>query len=369
MVTLKQAYKGAKKGVLAAILIFLLFIPIICLFQLNFPFNNSSNNGVHEYPSQPLKDPPTNNTLFCIHGYGLNAKMHYTSIYNDPYIQTYYNSVIAIDYYGLEPSTPWAYSLGKGFDLDTPIEEIALAVKDFLLDPNNSALFTENIDVIGYSLGGLVVRYMIIQYYETEIKAANFTFDDVVLIATPNHGTYHFDGINNLYMLIFTMLGVLFCLVLIFSGEKRKMLRLISLLICFVAAIFIGMVLGQLFITVQISEAQRQSKFHQSLDIGDETPYSVDDTPPHNDINWSTFRGDGDGGFFWERLLYFFAFRAEPTDGMINVDSVPLGDGAINYGPYPRNHDEMVRFNTSIAEDKAYFSDLYSVLTGELYPG
>jgi hypothetical protein len=135
------------------------------------------------------------------------------------------------------------------------------------------------------------------------------------------------------------------------------------------ALIFSYIILQGLILSVSAQQVKAGSTFLQVLNTGDKTPYSVDDAPPHNDINWTTFRGDGGGKFFFERLLIFFSFVNKPNDGEVTVDSVPLEDGAINYGPYPRNHDEMVMFNTSLEADRLYFSDIYYVLTEESYPG
>ena len=368
MVRIKRVILYVNKIILVGIILLLPIFSIIGIVSLNFNSDLAPIKGPHELPALPLKDPPEGNTLLLVHGYGLSAKIHYEDTYTDPYIISFYNSVVPIDYYGDVPSSAQTYSLGRSdFDFDTPIEDIALELKNFILNPNNSALFYETIDVIGYSIGGLIIRYLIMNYYE-EIKVANLTFENVLLIATPNHGAYHLNGLTNINVILFAVLGVLFCLVLLFSDEEKKMLRLVSILLCFIAMIFVNIILGSRILSVQAYQIQFGSDFLQNLNTGDETPYSVDDSPPYNDINWSTFRGQGGGDFVLERLLLFFSFINEPNDGMINVNSVPLGDGAINYGPYDRNHDEMVMFDTSIEEDRLYFNDIFYVLTGQSYP-
>jgi len=352
-------------GILAFI-----FVSLTGIFPPDFHSAPPSNNIPQNHLSRQHKDPPTNNTLLLIHGYGINAKVHFQDTYTNPYILAYYNSVVPIDYYGAIPSSPHAYSLGRrDFNFNTPIEEIALELKNFILNPNHSALFTSNIDVIGYSMGGLIVRYMIKNYYP-EIKVSNFTFDDVMLIATPNHGTYHLAGFFNLFFLLYTSLSILLVLVWLYSSEKLLKIRLLSILIVLIGIFFLNIFINIAILTISAKEVQAGSSFLRDLNLGDETPYSVDDyNSPYHDINWTTFRGDGAGGFFFERLLLYFSNVNEPGDGEVTVDSVPLGNGASNYGPYHRNHDQMVMFNTSIAEDRAYFSDIYNVLTGQSYPG
>jgi pimeloyl-ACP methyl ester carboxylesterase len=369
MVKIRKLYFTIRNICISGLLVFIVLLPLI-----GFLFPNSNGTPSIDQTSQNNfscldQDPPTNNTLLLVHGYGINARVHFEDTYTDPAILAYYNSVVPIDYYGAVPSAPQTYSLGRSdFNYNTPIEDIAWELKEFILNPNNSALFTANIDIIGYSMGGLIVRYMISNYYD-EIKAANFTIDEVVLIATPNHGIYHIQGFNNLFYILYASLSIMLLLVFLYSGDEKKKLRYILILICLIAVLFANILLKALIFTVQAGEVGVGSAFLKTLDTGDDTPYSVDDSPPYNDINWTTFRGDGSGGFFFERLLIFFSFVNEPNDGEVTVGSVPLGDGAINYGPYPRNHDEMVMFNTSIEEDRLYFSNIYYVLTGQTYPG
>ena len=369
MVKIKKIYYAIRNISISGILLFIVLLPLV-----GFLFPNSNvTPSTDQIPENNLycldQDPATNNTLLMVHGYGINARAHFEDTYTNPAILSYYNSVVPIDYYGAVPSAPQAYSLGRSdFDFNTPIEDIAWELKEFILNPNNSALFTETIDIIGYSMGGLITRYMIINYYD-EIKAANFTIDDVVLIATPNHGIYHIQGFNNLFYILYASLSIMLLLVFLYSGDEKKKLRYILILICLIAVLFANILLETLIFTFQAGEVGVGSAFLKTLETGDDTPYSVDDSPPYNDINWTTFRGDGSNGFFFERLLIFFSFINEPNDGEVTVGSVPLGDGAINYGPYHRNHDEMVNFNTSIEADRLYFSDIYYILTGQAYPG
>lgn len=369
MIRIKKLQKTIKIFCFIGILTFIVILILAGFFRSNLNSALSSNNNPQNHLSTLQNDPPTNNTLLLIHGYGINAKVHFQDTYNNPYIQAYYKSIVPIDYYGAVNSSPQAYSLGRSdFNLNTPIEAIALELKNFILNPNHSKLFTSNIDVIGYSMGGLITRYMITNYYP-EIKAANFTFNHVVLIATPNHGAYHYTGFINLFFLIYGSLSIILVLSSLYSGEKQMKLRLISILICFIAAIFANILLETIILTVSALEVQKGSSFLRNLNAGGETPYSITNlTSPYHDINWTTFRGDGSGGFFFERLLIYFSCNNEPSDGEINVGSVPL-NGATNFGPYPRNHDQMVMFNTSIAEDRSYFSDIYYALTGNPYPG
>jgi len=85
------------------------------------------------------------------------------------------------------------------------------------------------------------------------------------------------------------------------------------------------MIIG-LFFGSQIWQVDLSDPFIQNLNSGDETPYSIHDTGPNNDITYSTFHGQGtDGNSFFNfyQLFFFFSFHFVPNDGMINVDSVP----------------------------------------------
>lgn len=368
MIKAKRDSSKVQRWFIIGIFLFFFVIVLSGNSQMETTSTTSKATSFEANSQRPLKNPPSGRTLLLIHGYGLTAKIHFEDTYSNPYIQSYYNSVIPIDYYGAIPSSNQTYSLGRAdFDLNTPIEEIALELKKFLLDPNNSGLLTDKIDVIGYSMGGLIVRYLIRTYY-VEIKAANYTFENVVLIATPNGGVYHVQGFYNLFLMGYMTLSVLLSLIVVFTGERKRKGKLGMIFIGFLALSLILIAIQGFVVTISAQQVQMGSSFLRNLNYGDLTPHSVDDSPPYNDITWSTFRGNGGGKFFFERLLIAFSFVNKPCDGQVTVDSVILGGGATNYGPYDRNHDEMVMFDISLEKDRLYFGDIYYVLTGEAYP-
>ncbi len=54
------------------------------------------------------------------------------------------------------------------------------------------------------------------------------------------------------------------------------------------------------------------------------------------------------------------------SDGLVNEDSVPLNEAdCINYGPYTRDHNELIHIDGSTYSERLYFKDIYYVLTAE----
>jgi pimeloyl-ACP methyl ester carboxylesterase len=172
--------------------------------------SNYQKNPTTSYQKDRL---PNNRTLLLVHGYN-GAGSQFQDFYTNPYIRNYYDKIVPIDCYGKIPSSNYSYSLGafsnltNGFSTESPIENIAGALKNFILNENNTELFSnKTVDIISHSMGGLIVRYMIKEFYE---EIANITtFDDVLTIATPNHGTQLMVGLWNLIFIIYVALGII----------------------------------------------------------------------------------------------------------------------------------------------------------------
>lgn len=114
---------------------------------------------------------------------------------------------------------------------------------------------------------------------------------------------------------------------------------------------------------VQAKEMMAGSSFTRELNKPDETPYGINDLSyEFRDITWSTFRGNQWNDFGWSVVLLFFInpFGLFDFDGMVDGGSVPL-NGAINYGPYPRNHNEVLNINDLTTD--SLFLDLFYELT------
>ncbi len=280
-------------------------------------------------------EPPTERTLLLVHGFGGNSTQYHDFLTN-PILNKFYDNIIAIDYYG--DSDFSGNGLKKGFTVDTPIENVADALAEYILE--HPEKFHKLIDIIAYSMGGLVVRSMIKRNYPSLIKKG-YTLDDVALIASPNHGT---TVANPPVFLIFLIIlcGIGLGVSLSLSFFLHVLLLIPFALFSIAVLIFfrkIGGYQGTQMASFPIS------KFLIDLNEGDETPYGIDDLgEQYQDISWSTFYGKGfHKGQFLMFLINPFKLVSD-SDGLVHVSSVPL-EGSKNYGPYPLDHDELLKIN------------------------
>lgn len=253
----------------------------------------------------------------------------------------------------------------RGIDKDTPIEDVCTALAQYIID--HPGIFQETIDIVAQSMGGLVVRSMI-KYNYTKLVEAGYRIDDVVLLTTPNRGTWLGDPFISLTIYVAIFLACLYYIERLTATMAVIIFAIIFAIICIVLPIIAGVVGGHQ--RHQMSAFQytfMYDSFLRELNEPDETPYGIDDIDAiYRHVTWSTFRGNK---FVGSDLTFFgaiFIFFVNPiaallgTDGYVCVDSVPL-EGARNHGPYPRNHFEFRQINIDF--DDSLFEDLFSELT------
>jgi len=246
-------------------------------------------------------------------------------------------------------------------DQNTPIGNISNALAQYIID--HPEKFHETIDIVAHSMGGLVVRNMIKQRHP-DLVAAGYKIGDVALIATPNHGTWLAE-----FPYFILGVGVILALILLYLGHLWAALAalVIGIIVSFIldlAQAVIGGVQGEQMKVV--FQPLLGNPFLEELNAPDETPYGIDDTAaayPH--LSWSTYRGQGVmiGRQFLVALIW--PFDLIDHDGMVGGWSVPL-QGARNYGPYQRNHEELLQINEPATADLFY--DLFTELTCVLPP-
>jgi len=236
-------------------------------------------------------------------------------------------------------------------DRISPIEDIGDALAQYITD--HPETFHPTLNIVAQSMGGLVVRSMIKHNY-TDLVEAGYRIDDVVIICTPNHGTYLSHP-----PVFLTLLISIISLILIFAFKWIGGLFLISgTLIAFLVWNYLDIFIGG-------TQAQQitvftGTNFINSLNYPDETPYGIDDANEiYRHITWSIFRGHG---FLWVKLLAFFIYPFDlgEHDGFVGGWSVPL-QGAKNYGPYQRNHNELLLINDLGSVDPSL--DLFTELS------
>lgn len=128
-------------------------------------------------------------TLICVHGFSGRATPHrtaqFTLIENDERFKSSYANIIIINYYG--------WFMGEYVSSLTSISEIAHLLALYLIE--HCLSMTSRIDFIGHSMGGLIIRDMIKNWYD-EIEQAyalyglDLNIGTVCIMATPNHGAF-----------------------------------------------------------------------------------------------------------------------------------------------------------------------------------
>ncbi|MFX1449722.1 MAG: esterase/lipase family protein [Promethearchaeota archaeon] len=260
--------------------VFISFISISCLILTTTPINMSSSLSVVElYYSIPIIHPPNylpitpkngggNKSLILIHGHDASAGVF--ERWNDSNIYgNYYNNVIAINYYWDGSSTKPKNYIGNDtpITLETDISNISHSLFLYL----NSSNFT-NIDFLCHSMGGIVVRGLICNYYYN-LTDKGINIDDVILMGTPNQGSlavafrmgdHPFQILINL--LIYLRMNIIM--------EDP----IVSLIICYIYH-------NLLKLDKQLIQIQKNSPFFETLKVaGDETPYDLN-------ITWTTIAG------------------------------------------------------------------------------
>lgn len=182
-------------------------------FVLPFP----NGNGIHKiqvfgtdsedniYQSDDRYFEINKPSLLLVHGMGGQGSPTFDDFYT--YKSDWNRNGISdyIDYYGVENMI----ALESYYDNKTtrpefdgiahpwsPIENISRALKNYIIHEHSSGILKDNLDLIGYSLGGLVTRYMIKEYY-FEIRQEGITIQHLGILGTPNHGDW---GDNKNYL-------------------------------------------------------------------------------------------------------------------------------------------------------------------------
>ena len=298
--------------------------------------------------NSPQLEPRANRTLLCVHGF-TGSSLQFADFATNTNFSDFYDNIIAVDYYYANNYTGNRI-MAEYVDQNTPIGNIGNALAQYIID--HPEKFHETIDIVAHSMGGLVVRYMIKHKYPA-LVVAGYKIDDIALIATPNHGTWLTEP--PIFLLgVGTVIGI----ILLYLNHLLG--GLAFLLIGVIGSLIWTLIVG-FFSGVQGEEMNVLfNPFLEYLNSPDETPYGIDDREvAYQHITWSTFRGHG------YKLIKNFVLLINPFvlrehDGMVGGWSVPL-EGAKNYGPYPRNHDELLWINDP--KSASLFADLHTELT------
>lgn len=220
--------------------------------------------------SQVEQGPPDHH-LLLVHGYGGYSNGWNQLVNYEPFMVYYGPNINAIDYYGDHAGFEPQFA---GVTVYTPIEVVGAALAAFILVNYQAG---DTLDILSHSMGGLVTRYMIKNYYSS-IKNAGITIKHVGTAGTPNHGIA-------LYTL--TNIPIIGGITLAAAGT-------------------------------QVIQMATGSKFLMALNFGDETPYSVGNGGFYDTIEWSTYAIAAPNAImFW-------------TDGVVDTWSIPLS-GASNH--------------------------------------
>ncbi len=243
---------------------------------------------------------------FDLNGYGRND-------FKDYYAE---NNILKVNYYDWNnPDEEF-----DGYNYNIPIETIAESLKDYIIRMAiEEGKINTHLDIVAHSMGGLVVRYMMIHYYP-DIRREGIIIEHIATVGTPNHGTLFAD-------LLYT--------------------HPITSFIAAVLSIF-----GLPTLNTQV--LQMAYPVHSSLIYGlnndnvhDETPFSRSDPVAYPDVLWSTFRGHVPSPFSEYMIgeLLYFSLLGLPgvylfmefyaSDGVVDTDSVALNANDVdNYGIY-----------------------------------
>jgi hypothetical protein len=231
-------------------------ILIITLFTVSFglyPVLATARPIIDDPPSPP-PPPPLVRTLICVHGY-LGDSSAFNTLKNRANIKGYYDNIIAIDYYNTHSGYETEF---KDVTCWTSLNDVSVQLKNYIVNKHNSGQIGYKVDIVCHSMGGLIVRHMIKNFYPA-IKSAGVTIYHVATIGTPNHGVVG---------------GILGC-----TTQTLEMEAIFSL-------------------------------FLIALNFGDETPNSKSDSTTYHDVKYSVQRGllpiIGNDGLVepWSAALY-----------------------------------------------------------------
>ncbi|MBN1213901.1 MAG: hypothetical protein JXA99_00510 [Candidatus Lokiarchaeota archaeon] len=300
-----------------------------------YTMNGNTYYGPHILYEKILKIlTDSDTTLLLVHGFWGSS-----STFNDLLSDTKYdnngngindfkdhygiNNILKVDYYSSHDPDPEF----SGFTINTPIEDVSRALKNYIINNKINGKIKDHLDIIAHSMGGLVVRYMIEhEHYYEEIKNAGVTIDNIATVGTPNHGT-------------------LLSQIALIGGVLSPILPIVL------------SVYGVGTLGIQIFQMAYIHAFILDLNSGDETPHSRDDSGEYSDIHWSTYRGHV-RDVWWEPLLCPIIWLVYPlynpaiykSDSVVDTGSVSLGDGATNHYYNGFDHDE-IKSKTSALND------------------
>ncbi|NVM03129.1 MAG: hypothetical protein HWN67_12375 [Candidatus Helarchaeota archaeon] len=279
-------------------LIFISFICISCIFLTITPINRNNSildqilywavpsirTPIHR-PISP-KNGGSNKSLILVHGHDASSGVF--DRWNDSNIYAnYYNKVVAINYYwdGSSPKPKNYIGNDTPITLETDISNISYGLFIYL----NSSNFTD-VDFLCHSMGGIVVRGLICNYYQN-LNNSGINIDDVITMGTPNQGSlavafrkgsHPFQGLLN-WLVYFRILLII---------EDT------------IASLLISHVYHHILdLNYQLIQIRKNSPFFETLKVaGDETPYDAN-------ITWTTIAGR----LLFDYIAYFQHMEAEFT--------------------------------------------------------
>jgi hypothetical protein len=166
-------------------------------------FGNDSENNVYQSEKRYFTvDKPS---LLLLHGAG-GDNSSFEEFFTDRADWNRNGISDFLDYYG----TGNVISLKSYFDINTDrpefdgitkdpmssIENMSRAVKNYILNDHESGILKDDLDLLGYSLGGLVIRQMIKAHYY-ELIHNGVTIQHVSILGSPSRGAW---GYNVVYL-------------------------------------------------------------------------------------------------------------------------------------------------------------------------
>ncbi|MHA1212944.1 MAG: hypothetical protein ACTSSH_10830, partial [Candidatus Heimdallarchaeota archaeon] len=267
----------------------------------------------------PVKPEAEQRTLIFVHGFDLLSQPIVLNQWNNfkdaLEFKNAYDNMIVISYYGPydvdiytklngEFQEPTHYEVDPNHHtLMTTIEYVSFLLYQFIRDRPD--IIHDNVDFICHSMGGLVTRYMIKNFYPLLYNSyanlgRNFNIENVCMLGTPNHGVSY------------GWLTALFPVPLPPPTQLAQMAP------------------GSPFLWVLN---------HEDVIPNTEIPWSG------ANINWFTYRSG------------IFEILGIRYDGLVDASSVEL-NGANNKGLYSLNHAALIYSNSKMMKTIVY-NDLF----------